>query len=123
MADAGTFRKRGRLEDILEHTQAARDTLARLAKDEFLSDTIVQKAVCFDLLCISEATARLLELDSGIAQRHGDVPWPQVRAIANVLRHEYDRIDMDIVWDTIKAGDLDTLTVAVERELELLNST
>jgi uncharacterized protein with HEPN domain len=122
VADTGAFRKRGRLEDILEHTRAARDILARLSKDQFLSDTIVQKAVCFDLLCISEATARLLELDSGIAQRHGDVPWPQVRAIANVLRHEYDRIDMDIVWDTIRAGDLDTLTVAVERELELLNS-
>ena len=88
-----------------------------------MSDAIVQKAICFDLLCVSEATARLLDLDPGIAQRHGDVPWPQVRAIANVLRHEYHRIDMDIVWDTVKAGDLDSLMAAAARELELLSST
>ena len=107
----------------MEHTQAARDTLAPLSRNQFLSDTVVQKAICFDLLCISEATARLLDLDAGIAQRHGDVPWPQVRAIANVLRHEYNRIDMDIVWETVKAGDLDSLTAAVVRELELLSTT
>ena len=79
----------------------------------------MQKAVCFDLPCISEATARLLDLDPGIAERYPDVPWPQVRAIANVLRHEYARIDFDIVWDTVTMGDLDTLTAAVADELDL----
>lgn len=93
--------------------------LAPLSQDDFLRDTIVQKAVCFDLLCVSEATARVLDLDAGIVDRYPNVPWPQVRAIANILRHEYDRIDLDIVWDTVTAGDLNSLTAAVTRELEL----
>jgi uncharacterized protein with HEPN domain len=92
--------------------------LIPLSRTAFLEDTIVQKAVCFDLLCISEATARLLDLDPSIVQRRPDVPWPQVRAIANVLRHEYDRIDMDIVWDTVKGGDLDGLIEAATHELK-----
>lgn len=91
--------------------------LTPLARSDFLNDLVVQKAACFDLLCVSEATARLLDLDPEIAPRHPEVPWPQVRAIANVLRHQYGRIDMEIVWDTITMGDLDGLTAAVEAEL------
>jgi uncharacterized protein with HEPN domain len=119
VADTGKARRARRLEDIIKHARAASDTLAPLSRSEFLSDTIVQKAVCFDLLCVSEATARLLDLDVAIAQRYPHVPWPQVRAIANVLRHEYDRIDLDVVWDTVTAGDLNSLTAAAAQELQL----
>jgi uncharacterized protein with HEPN domain len=118
--DTGKSRRRRRLEDIIKHARASSDMLAPLSQKDFLRDTIVQKAVCFDLLCVSEATARLLDLDAGIAQRYPDVPWPQVRAIANILRHEYDRIDLDVVWDTVTAGDLNSLTAAVTQELKLL---
>jgi uncharacterized protein with HEPN domain len=27
------------------------------------------------------------------------VPWRNIRAIGNKLRHEYDRLDADIIWD------------------------
>ena len=30
------------------------------------------------------------------------IPWPQLRAIGNLLRHEYDRIDAVRVWLTIE---------------------
>jgi uncharacterized protein with HEPN domain len=112
------IRRRRRLEDIVKYAQAARDMVAPLSRSDFLNDLVVQKAACFDLLCVSEATARLLDLDPEIVARHPEVPWPQVRAIANVLRHQYGRIDMDIVWDTITMGDLHGLAAAVAEELE-----
>jgi len=69
-------------------------------------------------LCISEATARLLDLDASVADRHPEVPWAQIRAIGNVLRHEYAGIDVGIIWETVAMGDLDTLTAAVTTDLE-----
>jgi uncharacterized protein with HEPN domain len=30
------------------------------------------------------------------------IPWPQLRAMGNFLRHEYDRIDIARVWSTIE---------------------
>lgn len=120
VAEHSKDRRRHRFRDIAEHATAARDTVRALSRDEFFQNAIVQKAVCFDLLCISEATARLLEADPTLAQRYPDVPWRQVRAIGNVLRHEYDRIDMNIVWDTVTTDDLNTLTAAIEKERELL---
>jgi len=110
-------RRRRRLEDILTYADSVRRIAAPLTQAGFESNEIAQKAICFDLLCISEATARLLDLDPEIAMRHADVPWAQIRAIGNVLRHRYASIDVTIVWETVATGDLETLTTAVTEEL------
>jgi len=86
--------------------------------DEFLRDNVLQKAACFDILCLSEATARLIELDSGVLTRHPDIPWRQIADIGNVLRHEYGRIDMTIIWETVTSGQVETLLAAVLREVD-----
>ncbi len=49
--------------------------------------------------------------------RHPEVPWRQVADIGNVLRHEYGRIDMTIIWETVTSGQLDALLSAVLAEL------
>jgi uncharacterized protein with HEPN domain len=92
--------------------------LASTTHEAFLDDSILQKAACFDVLCLSEATARLLEIDETIAPRYANVPWRQIADIGNVLRHEYGRIDVTIVFDAVTKGDLDALLAVVLRELE-----
>jgi uncharacterized protein with HEPN domain len=47
------------------------------------------------------------------------VPWPQLRAMGNLLRHEYDRIDIGRVWLTIE-DDLPPLKAAVGAALKQL---
>jgi uncharacterized protein len=111
-------RRRRRLQDILTYADSIKRITAPLTRAAFEADEVVQKAVCFDLLCISEATARLLDLDPPIADRHPDVPWAQIRAIGNVLRHEYAGIDIGIIWETVATGDLDALTTAVGADLD-----
>ncbi|HTD36828.1 MAG TPA: HepT-like ribonuclease domain-containing protein [Candidatus Limnocylindrales bacterium] len=117
MSDSSARRRR-RLHDILTYADSINRITAPLARATFEADEIAQKAVCFDLLCISEATARLLDLDPSVADRHPRVPWAQVRAIGNLLRHEYAGIDIGIIWETVAAGDLGALTTAVSAELE-----
>jgi uncharacterized protein with HEPN domain len=68
----------------------------------------------------SNAAERCLERISEAAKKLGGVaeelcpaiPWPQLRAIGNLLRHEY-RIDAVRVWLTIE-DDLAPLKAAVE---------
>jgi hypothetical protein len=48
-----------------------------------------------------------------------DVPWADVRALGNFLRHEYDRVDPARVWLTIE-DDLGPLRSAAQRALERL---
>lgn len=119
--DSAQSRRRRRLQDILVNIASAQRIAGSFTQETFLRDETAQKAVCFDLLCISEATARLIDLDPTIATRHTNVPWPQVRAIGNVLRHEYASIDVAVVWETVANADLDVLATAVAAELHELD--
>jgi uncharacterized protein with HEPN domain len=78
----------------------------------------------------SNAAERCLERISGAAKKLGGVAeelrpavaWPQLRAIGNILRHEYDRIDVVRVWLTIE-DDLSPLKAAVEAALKQLRDS
>jgi uncharacterized protein with HEPN domain len=50
-------------------------------------------------------------------------PWSDIRGMGNRLRHAYDRLDLDIVWNT--AGDLLPLLAADARHalVQLRGST
>ena len=73
------------------------------------------------------ATERAIEILSEAARhmpdeitaRHPDIPWRKVRAIGNVLRHEYHRISSRIVWDVVTC-ELDALDVVLREELLLI---
>jgi len=109
-------RIRQRLEDIVRYGTSVRRLLGPLTLETFLENETIQKAACFDLLCISEATSHLLNLDPEIEERHPDIPWRQIRAIANILRHAYGRIDLTVVWDTVTKGDITALLTTAEKE-------
>jgi uncharacterized protein with HEPN domain len=47
------------------------------------------------------------------------VPWPNVRALGNFLRHEYDRVDAARLWLMIE-DDLGPLKAAAQNALERL---
>lgn len=44
---------------------------------------------------ISEASRHL---PPELTEQHGDQPWPEIAAIGNLLRHEYQRVDDLIMW-------------------------
>lgn len=70
------------------------------------------------------AVERKLQVISEAAVRLGDhaeqlcpgLPWHNIRGIGNWLRHQYDRVDMETLWNTV-TGDLPPLKEAVNRGL------
>jgi uncharacterized protein with HEPN domain len=45
-----------------------------------------------------------------------DQPWSEIRAVGNVLRHEYDWVDPAVIW-RIVSEDLKPLKHAIEAAL------
>jgi len=81
--------------------------------EAFRSDPMVVAAVERKLLTIGEAAVRLgRDAPSMIPE----VPWRQVRDLGNLLRHEYDKIDLAIIWQTVIDG-LPALKTAVQGAL------
>jgi uncharacterized protein with HEPN domain len=85
--------------------------------ETFRSDPMAVAAVERKLLTIGEAAVRLgREAHSLIPE----IPWRQVRDLGNLLRHEYDKVDLAIIWQTL-IHDLPTLRTAVQGALMSLS--
>jgi len=101
------------LEDILENIKRIEEFTAGMDVEAFAID-----------FKTSNATGPCLERISEAARKLGDdaerlcpgVPWPQLRAVGNLLRHEYDRVDLRRVWLMVTA-DLPMVRAAVQTAL------
>jgi uncharacterized protein with HEPN domain len=61
--------------------------------------------VIYRLQCVSEAAKNVLSFDPTIGERHAEIPWRNVRDIGNLLRHEYENVDAEVVWETVASGN------------------
>ncbi len=98
------------LADILHSAKRAMAYLAGKQKEDFLSDPQCQDAVVRRLEIIGEAARRVSE-----ATRFSlpGLPWSSLIGMRNILIHEYDGIDVAIVWETVKR-DLPALVAALQ---------
>jgi uncharacterized protein with HEPN domain len=58
---------------------------------------------------ISEASRHL---SRELRSQHKDVRWRDIAGIGNILRHEYQRVDSQIIWNAVK-DDLPALKKAL----------
>jgi len=105
-----------RLEDILENIGFIEEYSRGLSDQSFARDRKSQDAVERCLLRIAEAARKL---EGSVEVMMPDQPWAEIRAVGNVLRHEYDRVDPAVIW-RIVSGDLHPLKRAVESTLTRL---
>jgi len=81
--------------------------------DGFREDPKTIAAVERKLQVISEAAVRLGEQAEALCP---GLPWRDIRGIGNWLRHQYDRVDVEMVWNTVTV-DLPPLKAAIARAL------
>ena len=82
----------------------------------FSSDQKTRDAVerCLERIC--EAAAKLGEQAIELMPNQ---PWPVIRALGNRLRHDYDHIRAERLWDIVEV-DLPSLEAACIRAIENL---
>lgn len=105
-----------RFEDILENIRLIEEFTEGMDLSSFLDDFKTRNATERCLERISEAAKKLGSLAEELCP---DIPWANVRAVGNFLRHEYDRIDPARVWLTVES-DLRPLKDAARKALENL---
>ena len=80
----------------------------------FLAYSRTSAAILRNLEIIGEAACLVPD---NITSRHHQIPWGDMRAMRNVVAHEYDRINLRTVWDTIHS-DLPPLVPLLLQLLE-----
>jgi len=101
------------LQDILDSIKMIEAFTSGMDLEAFRKDPKTIAAVERKLLLISEAAVRLG--DQGPALCPG-LPWQDIRGMGNWLRHQYDHVDIETVWNTV-TNDLPPFKAAVERAL------
>ncbi len=85
--------------DIAEAARLAVSYVEQSTKEEFLSDTKTQDSVIRRLEIIGEAARRISEETHNT---YPDFPWKEMIGMRNFLIHDYDDVDMQVVWKTVK---------------------
>ena len=101
------------LTDIVESIQSIERFVSGMDLRDYRADERTQAAVERKLLVISEAAIRLTDEADSLCP---GIPWRDIRGIGNWLRHRYDRVDAETIWNTIH-DDLPPLREAAERAL------
>ncbi len=102
------------LRDIVAAIQATERFTEGMDFEAFQADAKTIAAVERKLQVISEAAARLGDDAERLCP---GPPWRDIRGIGNWLRHQYDQLELDVIWKTVK-DDLPPLKVSVQRALE-----
>lgn len=66
--------------------------------DIFASNSIYQNAVALCVLQIGELTTHFTE---EFKNTYNKMPWNQIKALRNVVAHNYGKIDRETLWETL----------------------
>ncbi|MGA1263390.1 MAG: DUF86 domain-containing protein [Prochlorothrix sp.] len=85
--------------DMLQSAELVLTYTAQCSKTEFMGNVQLQDSVIRRLLVIAEAARRVSE---DTRQALPNISWHEINGMRNRLVHEYDAINLKIVWDVIQ---------------------
>jgi uncharacterized protein with HEPN domain len=70
-----------------------------LTKSNLATNEEKQSAILYQVIIVGEATKRL---SNDFRNTHSDIPWKDIAGMRDVLAHQYDRVNLDTLWDVIQ---------------------
>jgi uncharacterized protein with HEPN domain len=70
-----------------------------MTQNEFREDVKTQAAVLYEIALLGEAGRRF---STEFRIKHPEIPYSEIIAMRNKLIHDYQEVDLGIVWQTIQ---------------------
>ena len=87
---------------LLDMVNAAKRVLLfaeGLDKSVLGTDEEKQSAILYQIIIIGEATKRLLV---EFRSQYSEVPWKDIAGMRDILAHQYDRVNLNTLWDAVQ---------------------
>lgn len=103
------------IKKIIKYCNDINTLLVRFNKDFKLykKDISFQYACNMCIIQIGELANRLSE---EVKETHKDIPWRAIKGMRNLHAHDYENIDLEIVWNTL-VEDIPALKEDIEKLL------
>jgi len=69
-----------------------------MSLDTFIANELVQDAVLRNITIIGEAVSKLSD---AMTEKHPQVPWRNIAGMRNRVVHEYNGVNLKLVWNTV----------------------
>jgi len=89
-----------RLRHMLDHAREAVELISGKSRADLANTRLLQLGLIRLVEIVGEAAASIPRDER---TKYPVIPWQDVVAMRNKLIHEYDRVDLDILWDTVTA--------------------
>jgi uncharacterized protein with HEPN domain len=97
----------------LDSAKLAVSYITQKSRADFLGNIQCQDAVIRRIIIIGEAANRVSEETQ---QNLNHLPWRKMVGMRNIVVHEYDDVNLNIIWDTLQI-DLPILIGELEKLL------
>ena len=82
---------------MLEAIRRLEEYAARVTRDQFDDDPLIQDGFVRQITVLGEAAGKV---SKAFTSSHPEIPWPDITGIRHKLVHDYFTVDIDVVWDT-----------------------
>ena len=89
------------LEVMLEYARRGLSFVEGMDFAGFRADLRTQSAVAMALVMIGEMASRIIKRNAKLVARHPEMPWSQITGMRNRIAHEYDKIDIAVMWSVV----------------------
>ena len=86
--------------DMLQSAELVMIYTDQCSKAEFVANVQLQDSVIRRLLVIAEAAGRVSQTTR---QNLPNIAWQEIKGMRNRLVHEYDDVNLNIVWDVVQS--------------------
>ncbi len=80
------------LDFLIKHTNG-------ISKDDFSKNELLLDSIMFRFIQISE---HIKKLSIDFRNEHSNIPWKSIIGLRNRIVHEYGKVDLEIIYDTVK---------------------
>lgn len=87
----------GRISECCDNINAAMMFFGSDLED-FEKSRIYQDACAMNILQIGECAGRL---SLGFREQYCDIPWQDIKGMRNIFAHEYEYMDVQVLWNTM----------------------
>jgi uncharacterized protein with HEPN domain len=114
------------LRGIVENCDAVQTFVAGFTREAFDLDQRTLRAVLYSLQTVGEAAIRLdkeekrLGAGGQMERLYPQISWRDVRGMSNIVRHQYDDLNLDLIWTTATES-IDPIRTAANQEIDRLN--